>query len=588
MKQSVIISLFSVLLFSVFSTAIAEENQLPVCKSLVIMIDGCRADLCCGGVTPNLDSLRLGTWADGYKGVWSFNAHAIPDTFPNSTPNHVSIATGVFATKHQVLNNGSADADNYAEYPTYLSRLEKANPDFVTAFFYNWGEDFWMVDKAKTPYDYSRTFGFNNKLDIHEVNEVNHMLRGTSIDQTGSPGEFAINQTWTTGNWKAGTDPDAILLYLEGTDPEGHGRNFSVFNDNYFSLITNYDYMIGMLLDTIKNRPNFANEDWQIVVTSDHGGINRSHGVVGCHNCYTVPLIVSYREGSRTDKATQAISSPDIQKERSCYMLGEPSNADSAAYALLHMLGEIPEELDGKIRSVVPVAAVNVAEGLILHESFDNTEVPSGMTPQGAVQFGQKDGISGGYLQFGAMPSFVSLEKTESLDFCRNNNFSIAFWIKFNDTEHTFIPVFGNKDWSNGKNPGFQISANYDKTKEKTPENSIEWSLGDGTNRMDLKQLPVVYDEWNFIGVTVDRSGNTVLFVGHQNGRLAFISADMTRLGETKTEFNWSIGQDGTGKYLSADNKESRSFPGMFDELSIWNRALSIQEMTAVFQNMLR
>lgn len=550
-------------------------------KSLVIMIDGLRADTCYGAATPNLDTLRFGTWADGYKGIWSFEAHALHDTFPNSTPNHVAIATGVFAQKHTVLNNGFKDADNYAAYPTYISRLEKIDPSLNTAFFYNWGEDYWMPLKAKVPYDYTRTFGFGNKLDIHEVDEVISMLDGTSTDQNASAGEFAIQKPWISGAWKAGTDPDAILLYLEGVDPEGHATNFSVFNDKYFELTAVYDDYVGRLLRTIKSRPNFEKEDWQIVVVSDHGGIKRTHGVVGCNNCYTMPLLISFKADSVTDRTVRGLSDGAFDSARSGQIVEQASTADPAACALLHMAGEVPPELDGRVRPAVPVAANDLSNGIVRYYSFDRT--PEKLAPVGNAAFGGSDGKIGGCLRFTDFDSWLPLTKPGELQFTSDGDFTWTLWVKTDDQEHGFLPILGNKNWDDGKNPGFQLAANYGGVKDGRAVNSVEWSLGDGSIRCDLKELELVYGEWNFLAVTLNRAGSAFLYVGHENGRLGFIACDARDLGTTETAFGWNLGQDGRGAYHAIDTKARSGFPGGFDELALWNRALTIDEVREAF-----
>ena len=571
--------LLTVLFAALISSSAGLGNEK---KSLVIMIDGLRADTCCGAATPNLDALRFGTWADGYKGIWSFEAHALHDTFPNSTPNHVAIATGVFAKKHTVLNNGYKDADNYAAYPTYISRLEKIDPSLNTVFFYNWGEDYWMPLKAKVPYDYTRTFGFGNRLDIHEVDEVISMLDGTSSDQTASDGEFVIQKPWISGSWKAGTDPDAILLYLEGVDPEGHATNFSAFNDKYFSLTTVYDEYVGRLLQAIKSRPKFKEEDWQIVVVSDHGGIKRTHGVIGCNNCYTMPLLVTFKDGSVTDQTVRGLSNGAFDSTRSGQILGQASTADPAAYALLHMTGEVPQELDGRIRPAAPVPENDLTRGILRYDSFN--QASEKYAPVGNVAFGVPNGQVGGCLRIADFDSWLPLTAPGELDFTDDGDFTWTLWIKTDDQEHGFLPILGNKNWDNGKNIGFQLAANYGGVQDGRAVNSVEWSLGNGTDRCDLKELELVYGEWNFLAVTLNRGGSAFLYVGHENGRLGFIACDARELGPTQTPFGWNLGQDGRGGYHAIDTKKRSGFPGSVDELAAWNRALSIDEVREAFQ----
>jgi hypothetical protein len=47
---------------------------------------------------------------------------------------------------------------------------------------------------------------------------------------------------------------------------------------NIINTIESVDAKVGSLMTAIQQRPNYANEDWLILVTSDHGGLGTSHG----------------------------------------------------------------------------------------------------------------------------------------------------------------------------------------------------------------------------------------------------------------------------------------------------------------------
>ena len=110
-------------------------------KAILIMIDGLRSDALYSVATPNLDSLRDGTWAEGYKGAYTYQAHTNLESPPSSATNHVAMATGVTAAKNGVYNNGQTDKGKYDEYPTWLQRFRKHDPNLVSVWIYNWGED---------------------------------------------------------------------------------------------------------------------------------------------------------------------------------------------------------------------------------------------------------------------------------------------------------------------------------------------------------------------------------------------------------------------------------------------------------------
>jgi predicted AlkP superfamily pyrophosphatase or phosphodiesterase len=299
-------------------------------KSLTIMLDGCRPDVLLMGHKPNFDALRNGTWAAGYRGAWSFSAHTIKDADTASAANHTAIATGVTTAKDNVPNNGSFAEYNTtgasAKYPTFLTRIKQQYPDKKTVFLASWGPDKILAAK-NNPCD---LFWF--KADTFNAKQI------VSI----------INGTYQNENWTKGTDPDAILWYIDEPDHVGHSGGFSPpgpKHQQYIACLDEIDTWLGNALEAIKQRPNFANESWQIIITSDHGGWLNSHGAMSADR-YTVPLIVS----SKTVKQGE--------------LRGQPCNADTAPTVLDHYsidVAALKKEglIDGSVRGQDVLPAVS-------------------------------------------------------------------------------------------------------------------------------------------------------------------------------------------------------------------------------------
>ena len=73
-------------------------------------------------------------------------------------------------------------------------------------------------------------------------------------------------------------DPDVIFFTLEYTDHAGHSTGFGNQNPEYVEAcrdIEDYGYDI---IKTIESRSTYANEDWLIIIGTDHGGTKTSHG----------------------------------------------------------------------------------------------------------------------------------------------------------------------------------------------------------------------------------------------------------------------------------------------------------------------
>jgi hypothetical protein len=301
-------------------------------KSLTIMLDGARADVLLMGKMPTFDALRNGTWAEGYQGAWSLSAHTIKDAGTASAANHTAIATGVTTAKTNVPNNGKFDDYNItgasAKYPTFLTRIKQKYPEKKVAFTASWKPDHFLVAKNNV------CDIFWNKNDKENVQQIVSLIDGT----------------FEAEKWSKGTDPDAILWFIDEPDHVGHSGGYSppgTQHDRYVQCLEEMDAWIKKALDAIKKRPNFANESWQIIITSDHGGWVKGHGAMS-GECYTIPFIVS----SKTVKQGE--------------LRGQPCDADAAPTVLAHYgfdVAALKKEglIDGSVRGQDVVAVSDKA-----------------------------------------------------------------------------------------------------------------------------------------------------------------------------------------------------------------------------------
>lgn len=74
------------------------------------------------------------------------------------------------------------------------------------------------------------------------------------------------------------SDDDFIFGIYENPDSNGHALNFGDNNYRYVAGVCNLDRLSYKLLEEIKKRPDFDNEDWLVLIGSDHGGHSTRHG----------------------------------------------------------------------------------------------------------------------------------------------------------------------------------------------------------------------------------------------------------------------------------------------------------------------
>ena len=71
---------------------------------------------------------------------------------------------------------------------------------------------------------------------------------------------------------------DVLFLNFDHIDHAGHWYGYGPLKYKYIKAIEKVDKYIGGVIDSLKKRPLIQNEDWLIIITSDHGGIKHGHG----------------------------------------------------------------------------------------------------------------------------------------------------------------------------------------------------------------------------------------------------------------------------------------------------------------------
>ena len=211
-------------------------GQTPSSRVLVIGIDGVRSDALTEANTPNLDALMS-------TGVYS--PDALNDDITISGPGWSDILCGVRSDKHLVVDNSFAGS-NYDDYPSLFQRIED-------------------------------TYSAVNTVSICHWAPINDYIVGTDadvIENVGSDNEVRDSAVDQLEN----SDPHAIFIHLDDVDYAGHGYGFSPDVPQYISSIEEADTQVGVVLEALYSRPNYAQEDWLVIVTHDHGGVGYSHG----------------------------------------------------------------------------------------------------------------------------------------------------------------------------------------------------------------------------------------------------------------------------------------------------------------------
>ncbi|MFJ7587996.1 alkaline phosphatase family protein [Streptomyces sp. NPDC097617] len=220
-------------------------------KVLVIGIDGAVLDRVKVANAPHLNGLM----AQGLTARSTL--YAGPMAATSSGPGWSTIATGAWPDKHGVKDN-SFTGKNYAAYPDFLTRIENARPALNTYAAADW--------EPITSTDQNGPI-FSPKVDKRLS------LKG---DRDGYRNEDPKIAAAAAAELRD-QNPDAAFVYLGEIDAAGHSSGAA--SQQYLDTIARVDVLVGQLLTAVQNRPTYAQENWKVLVTTDHGHTNSGgHG----------------------------------------------------------------------------------------------------------------------------------------------------------------------------------------------------------------------------------------------------------------------------------------------------------------------
>jgi predicted AlkP superfamily pyrophosphatase or phosphodiesterase len=283
---------------------LAQEEVLRK-KVLLIGLDGVRVDIMARVETPVIDSLAT-------AGFFSDEAKTRVRTV--SGPGWSSMTIGARTNKHLVDGN-NFEGNDYATYPDFLTRIERERPELNTFAVVDW-----------PPLGTTDSGGplISDDIDV-KVNfdgEADGYRYADSLSV-----EVAVEQL-------RDTEVDAAFVYLGDIDVVAHATNSR--SPQYKAAIEWADTRVGLLLNALRDRPTYDEEDWLILMSTDHGRDDAGgHG--GTSPSETTIFFLA--------------SGPSVEPGRTdC----PPEIVDVAVTALGHMgLGPDPAwNLDGQVRGL--------------------------------------------------------------------------------------------------------------------------------------------------------------------------------------------------------------------------------------------
>lgn len=236
----------------VLTTAFTFAAEPRTKRVLFIGLDGTRFDAIEKAKTPNLHALMK-------DGIYSDTCLILGDRYQKndtvSGPGWSSILTGVWADKHGVHDN-SFVGSHYPDFPHFFARLKEARPDAKTASYVTWEPIHKLIVSAA-----DETKNYEQKEHTTaDYDRYDHEAAAAAIKQLKE------------GN------PDALFFYVGQIDVAGHTDGFHPAVPQYIAAIERGDALVGDLVAAMKARGTYDQEDWLVIVTSDHGGQGKGHG----------------------------------------------------------------------------------------------------------------------------------------------------------------------------------------------------------------------------------------------------------------------------------------------------------------------
>ena len=253
-------------LTAVTSMAQAEAAASP--KVLFVVVDGIPADVIERVPTPTIDAIAL---VGGYGRATVGGPIGEPGETPTiSAPGYMSLITGTWANKHNVYKNYGISPD-YRYWNLFrLARSEK--PELQLAIFSTWtdnrtillGEGLaeagnWRFDVVVDGLEKDAARFPPRPMDAHiaDIDEAVSRDAARLIESEG---------------------PDLSWLYLQYTDDIGHERGDGPELDQ---AVVEMDARLSLVWSAVQARQKGFDEDWLVIVTTDHGRdalTGRSHG----------------------------------------------------------------------------------------------------------------------------------------------------------------------------------------------------------------------------------------------------------------------------------------------------------------------
>jgi len=326
-----LLSLMLLLAGALYSSLLAQSRKKTP-KAVFIIVDGIPADVIERLNPPTLAAIaKEGGFTRAYVGGKTGEYNQTPTI---SAPGYIDLLAGVWGNKHNVWDNDIA-APNY-QYWNIFRIAETVNPSLKTAVFSTWldnrtkliGEGLPAAGAIKLDYAFD---GLETDTVKYPHDKARDYIRNIDNAVTAEAARYISREA-----------PDLSWVYLEYTDDMGHG-----FGDSpqFYDAIKGFDGRIRQIWEATQRREKNFNEDWLIVITTDHGRdatTGKSHG-----------------GQSERERTTWIVTD---SKDLNGHFKQQPAIVDILPSVCRHLELAIPVEVQQELDGVPFIGAVDIAD----------------------------------------------------------------------------------------------------------------------------------------------------------------------------------------------------------------------------------
>jgi len=267
----------------------AQEN-----KTILICIDGCNSEIVEYAYAPVVKQLIA-------NATYSTKVELRGNAYPTS--GWASLLTGAYSSNHGVEKDSTWEGNNFEAYPLLFDRMKTETPD----------------KKSTAIVSNSLLYEIVQSADYHELLNDDDAVENSIINQLR-------------------TDNETSLFFIELTGMFETGVTYGFGNSSieYVKAFSNIDNRIGNILDALKYRTNYENENWRIIITSNHGGkMDGTYGGV-TKNEILIPVIIS---GDNVDNRDMATGLSEAKPDKNNSLQINPESTSDYRYVMINKKG---------------------------------------------------------------------------------------------------------------------------------------------------------------------------------------------------------------------------------------------------------